>query len=206
VSFSNLCVSLADLDSALARDAITILWWSMTLTFQSQSILRHLTRLLTSVGDAKDAKRTFELYVQLVLKARQTHHPEITLSLQAHPNEDTPSTSIGQLTTTKEGEEEVTEGKQVVELGELDRDQDFVDALLGGARLLLRDLGDGEEAWRYVCLAGDVLRIAEGMGRGSGGGLKARVEECKGIIRMAVGMRGELVPCIRARKDGLLNM
>ncbi len=85
-SFMDDCVSLWERGGCgvqLGRDVTQILWWGMSLTFHSQSLLRHLTRLLQATGSHSDAKRTFELYVQLVLKARQTAQPDVSLKLQA---------------------------------------------------------------------------------------------------------------------------
>lgn len=201
--FIELAVALADRTPSLSRDVISVLWWAMNLTFESQSLLRHLTKLLAAVGDSTDAKRVFELYVTLVLKARQTHRPEMALKLQRRPTEDGLSEK-GRAETKAEGSEEETPvkaGQSTVTStekpkgqnadSELETDEEFVEALLVGSQLLLKDLGEAEEAWRYVSLAGDVLD-ASGDLRGSNRRLvQARVEECKGIVRMAMGMRGE---------------
>lgn len=193
--FTELCVALADRHNPLAPEAINTLWWSMTLTFQSQSVLRHLTRLLTSVGDHVDARRTFELYVQLVLKARETAQPEISLQLKRRPTEDEPAgpTEIARQAEeaeTKEGPTAEERKTQVAE-AEIDGDVDFIRALLVGARLLTKDLDEPDEAWRYACLAGDVIENADKRGRGVMKVLRAEVEECKGVVRMAVAATGE---------------
>ncbi|WVQ80288.1 hypothetical protein IAT38_002393 [Cryptococcus sp. DSM 104549] len=207
--FSSLCVSLAELDPSLARAAISVLWWAMTLTFQSQSVLRHLAGLLGDVGDTQDAKRVFELYVKLVLKARQTQQPEVSLQLKrrpadddaAHPDEinrqaqaaaatSTPAPMSPESTTTATTQARKT---QTVEV-ESDSDEEFVRALLRGARLLCRDMGEADEAWRYVCLAGDVVELIKGR-EGDGdlaveAELEGKVEEAKGVVRMAMTAAG----------------
>ncbi|ORX34731.1 hypothetical protein BD324DRAFT_634724 [Kockovaella imperatae] len=193
-AFVDLVAALADKCPLLSRDAISVMWWAMSYTFQSLSVLRHLTRLLAAVGDSEDSRRTFELYVKLVLKDRETHQPEVTLQLKRRPTEDeaAPTAVIQQDAARAEQAKEESDGKGPSQQAEAqsESDQDFVGCLLVGARLLLRNLGDAEEAWRYVCLAGDVIRNA------SQGGetwlsprIRGEVEECKGIIRMAMGMR-----------------
>lgn len=177
----------------LQLEVIGVLWWAMTLTFQSQSILRHLTRLQTAQGDVKEARRTFELYVQLTLKARETQQPEISLQLKRRPTEDHPAGPKQIAREAEEAKEEDTmPGRQgQISEVEIDSDAQLVEALLVGSRLLLKELGEAEEAWRYITLAGDVVEIADKGRHRLSIGLQAQVEEVKGIIRMAMGMRGE---------------
>jgi hypothetical protein len=192
--FVNLCVALADRHSPLTREVINTLWWSMNLTFQSQSVLRHLTRLLANAGDYSDARRTFEVYVQLVLKARETQQPDISLQLKRRPTEDAAAgpAEIARQAEEAEAEEgpEAEERKAQTAEAETDGDAEFIGALLVGARLLTRDVGEAEEAWRYACLAGDVMENAIRNGRGLSKALQAEVEECKGLVRMAMTAPG----------------
>lgn len=44
-------------------------------------------------------------------------------------------------------------------------------------------LNEPEEAWRYACLAGDVVQISK-LASADTKQLEARVEEVKGIVRM----------------------
>ncbi|RXK37161.1 hypothetical protein M231_05530 [Tremella mesenterica] len=193
-AFTDLCVALYDTCPLLVKEVLGVLWWSMTYTFQSQSVLRHLTRLLAASGDAADARRTFELYVGLVLKSRQTAQPEVSLQLKRRPTEDMPASpsdialQAGQA-AERDGPMSEERKKQTAE-AESDGDEDFVEALLVGARVLLKDLGDAEEAWRYLNLAGDVVIDGDKQGQGCRSNLKAEVEECKGIVRMAMAMQG----------------
>ena len=197
IAFVDLCVSLADRYPLLDREAISVLWWAMSYTFQSPSVLRHLTRLLASVGESDDARRMYELYVRLVLKDRETHQPEISLQLKRRPTEG-PALSpveIHQEVMAVEEQNGVAAGKtsstQRAE-AETESDENFIGALLVGSRLFLRNLGDAEEAWSYVSLAGDVVRNAsKRQPLALKDSLRGEVEECKGIIRMAMGMRGE---------------
>ncbi|WWD09042.1 hypothetical protein V865_007162 [Kwoniella europaea PYCC6329] len=186
--FSELAVSLYSKSAELGREVISVLWWSMTLTFQSQTILRHLTHLLADIGDSLDARRVFELYVQLVLKARETQQPEVSLQLKRRPtNEDAASPEQIQ----KQLEDSDTSEEQKGHMGaesEIDSDKQFIETLLAGTRLLARDLGEIEDAWRYVVLAGDVLNTTGGIEIGITDELKARIEEAKGIVRMGLAV------------------
>ncbi|KAK8845479.1 hypothetical protein IAR55_006192 [Kwoniella newhampshirensis] len=184
-SFTELAVALYGQSAELAREVISVLWWAMTLTFQSQSILRHLTHLLSDVGDSRDARRVFELYVQLVLKSRETQQPEVSLQLKRRPTDDhaAPPAEIKR-DAEKASPEDEEKRAQASEM-EADSDEEFVLSLLGGSRLYCRDLGEADEAWRYTSLAGDVVAQSR-----VGDGLRARVEECKGIVRMAMSAHG----------------
>ncbi|WVR03497.1 hypothetical protein IAU60_000488 [Kwoniella sp. DSM 27419] len=186
IAFTGLAVSLYSKSTSLGREVISVLWWAMTLTFQSQTILRHLTHLLSDVGDSTDARRVFELYVQLVLKSRQTQQPESSLQLRdRHIDEDAPqSQKTGQDAMISEPTD-AERSEALVPESDVDGDDRFVETLLAGTRLLCRDLAEPEEAWRYACLAGDV--IAQ---RPVSPKLRARVEEAKGIVRMTIGAHG----------------
>ena len=193
IAFVDLVAALADKCPLLDRDAINVMWWAMGYTFQSPSVLRHLTRLLAAVGDSDDARRISELYVKLVLKDRETHQPEISLQLKRRPTEDSAASSIEIHQEATEAEDlpgDSGKADQRAE-AEIESDADFVGSLLVGARLLLRNLGDAEEAWSYVYLAGDAVRGAAKRRNRLSDKVRAEVEECKGIVRMAMGMRGE---------------
>ncbi len=157
----------------------------MTLTFHSQPLLRNLTRLLEATNSPQDAKRTFELYVQLVLKARQTSQPDTSLQLKRRPTEESvvAPADIAKAAASA-GHTTAPDSAEVVQ----DSDEDFIEALLVGIRLLTKDLGDACEAWRYAVLAGEVIEQASGR---IGMKLKAQVEVCKGIVRVAMAIQGE---------------
>lgn len=158
-----------------ARQVISILWWAMTLTFNSHALLRHLTRLLCATEAFSDARRTFELYVQLVLKARQTAQPDTPLRLEARPD-DRPGLKLSAEANDIEGHVDPA----------ADSDEDFVEAIVFGARLLAINLAQAEEAWRYAVLAGDVVTLSS---RPLSARLRARVEEAKGIVRAAMAVQ-----------------
>ncbi|GMK58530.1 hypothetical protein CspeluHIS016_0505620 [Cutaneotrichosporon spelunceum] len=185
-------------EQRLARDAVTVLWWATNLTFQSQLILRRLTCLLPTIGDTTEARRVFELYVDTVLKARLADDPDSTLALQrqrtledvepeAKPNDnpnDNPNGQAGDKQNGKPTDASGDSDKNDIEDStdpEMDSDTDFVNTLLVGTQLLLTDLGDATEAWRYVTLAGDVVRNGNVSPK-----ITALVEENKGVVRLAM--------------------
>lgn len=138
-----------------------------------------------------DAKRTFELYVKLVLKSRETAHPESSIQLEDHPTDDPISSPVQptqEVQPTADKEEREEEVKEAEEEAEIDGDEVFVKALLVGVRVFCRELGDLEEGWRYACLAREVVRKAEG-GR-VGQAVRAEVEEVLGIVRMTMASTG----------------
>ncbi|WRT63735.1 uncharacterized protein IL334_000658 [Kwoniella shivajii] len=184
-TFTELSVALYSRSAELGREIISVLWWAMTLTFQSQTILRHLTHLLSDVGDSVDARRVFELYIQLVLKARETQQPESSVQLRSSiANDDSASPDEAQQEAENADPDNIMKKGSTPE-SEIDTDRQFIETLLGGTRLLSRDLGETEEAWRYATLAGDV--ISNG-GIGVGNVLRARIEEAKGIVRMGMAV------------------
>lgn len=192
VNFIQRCVELWERSGLLeqeARETIKLMWWAMNLTFQSHSLLRHLTRLLQATEAYEDARRTFELYVQLVLKAKQTAQPELSLQLKKRFIDE----PVGpqQIAADVERDPSRTEGTAD---GELDSDEDLIEALLFGSKLFTVNLKQPEEAWRYVVLAGDVINQAI---RPISNQLNSMVEEAKGIIRAGMAASSNPEPEIR---------
>lgn len=164
---------------ASGKELVKILWWAIEMTFHSQAILRHLMRLLFVTGQHDDARRVFELYVKLVLKARQTAQPEESLQLRKTTTKEEPLVPH-QVEADDVYQNDVEE--QLAE-GDTDRDVEFLEALLLGARLFTQELANPTEAWRYALLASDVVAVGR---RHIAKAFKAKVEESKGIIRMAM--------------------
>lgn len=158
----------------------------MSFTFQSQSLLRNLTRLLYATAAHADARKTFELYVQIVLKARETAQPERALELKPRSFQDDVSTTNGTdfVTPAVDGAGE----KETLRNANEDSDVEFLEALLLGSKLLAMEETDPRDAWRYLILAGDVIEMASGTIPSS---LRAQVEEAKGITRMALAAQGK---------------
>ncbi|WVQ76332.1 hypothetical protein IAR50_005997 [Cryptococcus sp. DSM 104548] len=181
--------ALSPLSSSLSQATLDLLWWAMTLTFQSQSILRNLLRVMVDRKEWEDAKRIFGLYVDLVLKARQTMSPDINLQLQKRPSDEDPhlqptrqKSTSGAVPSPRPPPDEQPSSHG----SETDDDYDFVRTLLMGARLLSEHTNEPEEAWRYVTLAGDVLSVSQSLGQKSRAMkvLEGRVEEAKGVVRI----------------------
>ena len=166
---------------ASGKELVKILWWAIEMTFHSQAVLRHLMRLLFVTGQYDDSRRVFELYVKLVLKARQTAQPEESLQLRKTTTREEPSIP-NQVEADDVYQADVEE--QLTE-SETDRDVDFLEALLLGCRLFTQKLANPAEAWRYVLLAGDVVTVGK---RHIAKAFAAKVEESKGIIRMAMAV------------------
>lgn len=113
--------------------------------------MRHLTRLLLSINDFPEAKRTFALYVQLVTKARQTaagDAPQVP-----HANQE------GEISSTGEAVENGVDGSIAGSGGDADDDQMFAEALFFGVRMLCRygDEDDVDEAVRVYGIAEQVV-------------------------------------------------
>jgi hypothetical protein len=194
--FTEACVALADIHTPFAKDVVAILYWAMTLTFQSQSLLRHLVRLLAASGSYLDAKRNFELYVKIVLKDRETKQPEISLQLKrrptiteaAHPDEIAKQVEEAEEESGPETDELKGQGAEA----ESDSMTEFVETLIVGSRILLNHLAEVEEAWKYAGLAGKILSITDHRKEHVSLKLRARVEECRGIVRMAMAMSSDM--------------
>lgn len=153
----------------------------MSYTFQSQSLLRSLTRLLYATGAHTDTRKTFELYVRIVLKARETAQPDRALELKGRSFvDDVPP--LERVAGTGAAMKEV----ETLEEANEDSDLEFVGALVLGGKLLAMEESDPREAWRYLVLAGEVVESGQGMSRV----VMAQVEEAKGITRMALAGQG----------------
>jgi tetratricopeptide (TPR) repeat protein len=162
-----------------AKEVIKILWWAIEMTFHSQSVLRHLARLLHATGQHQDARRIFEIYVKLVLKARQTAQPDVVLQLKSNKVDDELTAAEAVAKEAKETDEKPMEGAEV----EMDSDIDLIKTLVFGARLFTREIENPSEAWRYAVLAGDVISLNSSSFDKD---VHARVEQCKGTVRMAM--------------------
>ena len=82
------------------------MWWATRFTFHSQRILRHLTRLLLASGNFPEARKTFLLYVQLVIKSRETQAGDISLETKGRGSVELGVEAIDSLEVV---EEEISE-------------------------------------------------------------------------------------------------
>lgn len=134
------------------------MWWATRLTFHSQRILRHLTRLQLADGDYVSSKKTLLLYVQLLTKGRQTSAGDVSLQLKRRPT-DLPAEHPEVIAD----EEDVSDDERGA--GEdSDDDPTFLRMLLLGVRMLCRygDEDDVAEAKRLISIARDVIGEATG--------------------------------------------
>lgn len=193
VSFANRAAQFPALSQSLARDAVNVLWWATQLTYHSQSVMRNLARLLEVTGEVKEARRVFELYVQLVLKARETENPDHPLKLQRHPTDTDEKEAPGAKRGSESSQDEFHSAKEeaggvVHDDADIDTDDQFVQGLNVGALMLLRHFNDSADAWRYATLASDVTKRGKVTPF-----VAARAEEVKGIVRLCMSNSGEAV-------------
>ncbi|CDZ96999.1 Tetratricopeptide repeat-containing domain [Phaffia rhodozyma] len=165
--FATACVVLWELGGEKREDTnglLQILWWATSQTFNSQPILRHLTRILQAAALLTDAKRTFRLYVQLNNKARETSLGDS--SIRPTASRVNSSNALG-MTVAPSGPDQdsrLIEHPSADE--EFEDDRTFGETLLNGAGLLGKysDVIELEEATEMVDLA---LRIWDNKGDGS---------------------------------------
>jgi hypothetical protein len=158
------------------------MWWATRLTFHSQRILRHLTRLLLASDNYVEAKKTFCLYVQLVSKSRQTQAGDTTLQ----PAES--DAIIDRRETAEIGEtknKKLSNGNENVEMpqaheSESDEDETFLAMLVFGIRMLCRwgNEDDVTEAKRLVAIARNIV----GAGGVSNQTARANLLTARGIV------------------------
>jgi hypothetical protein len=171
----------------------------MSFTFQSQSLLRNLTRLLYATGAHADALKTFELYVQLTLKARQTAQPEGALELKPKRfMDDVPPIDTAGI---QPGTGPARTAQYLRDANE-DTDVEFIEALLLGSKILTVEHLNPRDAWRYLALAGEVAQTGDSSVPSS---INARVEEAKGIARMAIAAEGKSDMQILAHQRPLIR-
>jgi hypothetical protein len=72
------------------------------MTFHSHRIFRHLTRVLHAAGENDLALRCFRLYIQLVMKTRQTHLEEIEATVRKRRTLDLEDTDVDGTDFTEE--------------------------------------------------------------------------------------------------------
>ncbi|KAL7411328.1 hypothetical protein BDY24DRAFT_396410 [Mrakia frigida] len=143
---------------------LQLLWWATTQTFNSQPILRHLTRLLLATSAPLDARRTFELYVKIVDKARETS--------------DSPAPS----SSTPNGNGALAEPKEA-DAVESDNDRTFVETLVFGGRLIGKECGDPREGLKFLKKAEELSETSTSVKEDVE--LKARIQGAKGLLKMA---------------------
>ena len=153
------------------------MWWGTRLTFHSQRILRHLTRLLLASGEYADAKRTFLLYVQLVIKGRQTSAGDVSLQLKRRPT-SLPAEHPGVIANEDDAEVERGPGEDA------DNDVVFLSMLLFGVRMFCRygNENDIAEAKRIIGIGQDVVGGTPQAQKRWPPEMRANLLTCRGIL------------------------
>ena len=131
-----------------------------------------------------------------MLKDRETKQPEISLQLKrrptvgeaAHPDEIARQAEEAEDESGPEAEEKKSQFAEA----ESDSMAEFTSTLLVGSRLLLKNLGEVEEAWRYAGLAGKIVSVTDQRKEHVPRDLRAEVEACKGIVRMTMAMSNDM--------------
>ncbi|CUA76500.1 Cytoplasmic dynein 2 heavy chain 1 [Rhizoctonia solani] len=212
LDFADGVVALWEAGGELEEDAGWVadtLWWTTRLTFHSYRVLRHLSRLLFIVpeSDANVARRVFQQYVRLVRQSRQMSPGDVDLQLQRRPT-DEPAKHPEELAqeevaNPRKSAEESAREVEKIRQGDVDEPLVFVDALVRGARNLVRvveELGVEDalvEAKDAVQLALEIVRDDKTR---SDDALKARVYRVAGIVEALTASR-ELDPTTRPARQ-----
>ncbi|KAG9047132.1 hypothetical protein FS837_002963 [Tulasnella sp. UAMH 9824] len=166
LDFVDLCVAAWEkggFDETDAGWVIDALWWSTRLTFHSHRVMRHLSHLLLIQDNLVTARRTFELYVRLVDKSRQTAGGDISLQLKRRPTHHppaAPSAIVPQVADEEGLAEDELRGSGV----DADSDRTFVHHLIWGVSMLAKftkSHTDAKEVQGLAKLANEVLRSNE---------------------------------------------
>ncbi|KAL5638932.1 hypothetical protein ACGC1H_003335 [Rhizoctonia solani] len=215
LDFADGVVALWEAGGELEEDAgwvVDTLWWTTRLTFHSYRVLRHLARLLYLVpeSDTHVARRVFQQYVRLVRQARQTSPGDVDLQLKRRPT-DEPAKHPKEIAQEevepgskprKSVEESALEVEKIRQ-GDVDEPMVFLDALVRGARNLVRvveELGVEDaltEAKDTVELALEIVREDQ---TGCDDALKARVYRVAGIVEALTAAK-ELDPTTRPTRQ-----
>ncbi|KAF8752891.1 Tetratricopeptide repeats protein [Rhizoctonia solani] len=224
LDFADGVVALWEAGGELEEDAGWTLWWTTRLTFHSYRVMRHLARLLFSVpeSDMNIARRVFQQYVRLVRQARRTAPGDVDLQLKRRPT-DEPAQHPKEI-AEKEAEEshelealglKESKGRKSIEenarevekirQGDVDDPPVFVDALVRGARMLVRVVEESDvedalsEARDTVHLAMEIIDD-EKSGLKHDVTIKARVYRVAGIVEALTAAR-EIDPTSRPNRQ-----
>lgn len=157
------------------------------MTFHSHRIFRHQIRLLHAAGDHDLAKRTLKVYTQLVTKSRQASMGEVESTIRRRRTLDDLDNDPAVMNDVE----------SQVEDGSADSDQQFVDCLIFGARMLCRLPGDVEDAlWAEECLKTAKEYVSKNARLSKDHVLKARVSCADGIVQSTIAHRGFYFPTL----------
>lgn len=155
--------------------------------------MRHLSHLLLIQDNLVTARRTFDLYVRLVHKSRQTGGGDISLQLKHRPTHQPPagpSAIVPQIA----GEEGLAEDELRGSGVDADSDRTFVHHLIWGVSILAKlakSHTDAKEVQELAKLANEVLRSNEHLLEDHA--LEAKVARAEGIAFLVLAQRGEYI-------------
>jgi hypothetical protein len=158
------------------------------MTFHSNRIFRHLTRVLHAAGENDLALRCFRLYIQLVTKTRQTHLDEIEATVRKRRTMYLEDVEVDGTNLTEEilgpAEDATSQGS--------DSDGQFVEFLVFGCRMVCRLPGTPEDAkWavEQLEMAKDITLKNAKLSRDKR--LRARLACAAGVADAILAHRGE---------------
>lgn len=153
--------------------------------------MRHLSHLLLIQDNLVTARRTFDLYVRLVYKSRQTAGGDISLQLKHRPTHHPPagpSAIVPQVADEEGLAEDELRGSGV----DADSDRTFVHHLIWGVSILAKlakSHADAKEVQGLAKLANEVLRSNEHLLEDHV--LVAKVARAEGIAFLVLAQRGD---------------
>lgn len=112
------------------------------MTFHSHRVFRHLARVLHAAGENDLALRCFRLYIQLVTNTRQTHLEEIEATVRKRRTLELEGTGVDRVDFT----EDTFNPNEDATSQSSDSDQQFVEFLVFGCRMVCRLPGTSEDA------------------------------------------------------------
>ncbi|KAG8935289.1 hypothetical protein FRC01_003040 [Tulasnella sp. 417] len=192
LDFVDLCVAAWEkggFDETDAGWVIDALWWSTRLTFHSHRVMRHLSHLLLIQDNPVTAKRTFDLYVKLVSKSRQTAGGDISLQLKHRPTNHPPAAPSGIVPQVADDEglgENELRGSGV----DADSDRTFIHHLIWGVSMLAKfakSHTDAKEVQGLAKLANEVLQSNKHLLKDHA--LVAKVARAEGIAFLVLAQR-----------------
>lgn len=176
---------------------LQILYNALTHTFQSQRLLRHLVRVLTTKGSYSEAGKALKLYVELFDKARETDAAQVARDVrkfrgkahvEKHHHEKTPSEGGGEKAPAEAEEEE--EPVDLEEDFDIDSDRDFVRTLTFGTRVFCKYLDDPAAGLKLAKRARAVFDEKKDPALAADKSEESRIERALGVALGALTAKG----------------
>ncbi|KAG8942346.1 hypothetical protein FRC04_003798 [Tulasnella sp. 424] len=192
LDFVDLCVAAWErggFDEMDATWVIDTLWWSTRLTFHSHRVMRHLSHLLLIQENPVTSKRTFDLYVKLVKKARETAGGDVSLQLKHRPT-DHPPAAPSAIVPQVADDEGLSEADLLGSGIDADSDRVFVHHLIWGVSVfakLAKSHADAKEVQELAKLANEILQSNQRLLEDHA--LVAKVARAEGIAFLVLAQR-----------------